>query len=58
MLGRDHGAHERTRKGVELVRLQVQSASAIQRAERAIAERDRVVIAVRNTVRAIRGELT
>ena len=58
MLGRDHGTDERTRKGAEVERLRLQSTHAIQRANRALAERERVVDAVRNTVRAVRGEMT
>jgi hypothetical protein len=56
---RDGGApDERSRKGAELVELHAGSSLAIQKLERAIVERDRLADAVRNTVKAVRGELT
>jgi hypothetical protein len=59
MLGRDHGEpDERSRKGAELQELQAQSSLAVLRRQRATEERDRVIAAVRNTVAAVRRELT
>lgn len=55
LLRRD-GADERSRKGAELLELHAESTAAIRRAEHAIAERERVAAAVRNTVRAVRRE--
>jgi hypothetical protein len=58
-LFRDHHApDERSRKGAELQELHAESSLAIQKVERAIAERNRVVAAVRNTVAAVRRDMT
>jgi hypothetical protein len=58
MFRRDSGEpSERSRKGAELVELHAESSQAIQRVERAIAERDRVIAAVRNTARAVRRDV-
>ena len=50
LFGRDD---ERSRKGAEIELLEAESTATIQRRERATKERDKVVSAVRNTVRAI-----
>lgn len=55
MLTRDpRPPSERSRKGAELAELHAESTLAIQRVDRAIAERDRLVSAIRNTVEAVR----
>lgn len=59
MFRRDHGQpDERSRKGAELAELHAESSLAIHKVEQAIVERDRLVAAVRNTVAAVRREMT
>lgn len=53
-----HGPDERSRKGAELVELHADSTAALEKVDHAIAERDRVVKAVRNTVKAVRRQVT
>ena len=60
LLHRDRrgGPDERSRRGAELQELHAEATLAIQKVDRAILERDRVVAAVRNTVAAVRREMT